>query len=160
MGDERKPTALGGEEHAKSMDAERFAYISDDTYTADEVEECTQVSNWQSGRWLVAVGAMVAVMLPVDGWQVTSGDRGHDMPPRTPPSPVPGCGRTGAQCAALCAQRQDVPALALVPSHHSRRAHSRRHACVHAGQVRARGRAAQPQPPSFHCGGVCTPATA
>lgn len=25
------------------MDAQRFAYISDDTYTVEEVEECTQV---------------------------------------------------------------------------------------------------------------------
>eukprot|EP00887_Chlorella_sp_A99_P007648 scaffold20.g7648.t1 len=42
MGDARKPTALAADE-AKSMDPQRFAYISDDTYTAEEVEECTQL---------------------------------------------------------------------------------------------------------------------
>ncbi|KAL4452109.1 hypothetical protein ABPG75_007771 [Micractinium tetrahymenae] len=41
MGDARKPAAL--DEHAKKMDPANFAYISDDTYTADEVEAQTQV---------------------------------------------------------------------------------------------------------------------
>lgn len=43
MGDSRKPTALAADEHAKRMDPQRFAYISDDTYSAEEVELCTQV---------------------------------------------------------------------------------------------------------------------
>lgn len=41
MGDARKPAAL--DEHAKKMDPANFAYISDDTYTAEEVEAQTQV---------------------------------------------------------------------------------------------------------------------
>ncbi|KAL4437486.1 hypothetical protein ABPG77_003467 [Micractinium sp. CCAP 211/92] len=39
MGDARKPAA----EHATKMDPANFAYISDDTYTAEEVEAQTQV---------------------------------------------------------------------------------------------------------------------
>lgn len=41
MGDMRQPTALVTEKH---MDAATFAYLSDDTYTSQEVEEETQVS--------------------------------------------------------------------------------------------------------------------
>ena len=41
MGDARKPTAL--DERDKKLDPQNFAYISDDTYTAEEVEAQTQV---------------------------------------------------------------------------------------------------------------------
>jgi hypothetical protein len=41
MGDARKPAAL--DEHDKKLDPQNFAYISDDTYTVDEVEAQTQV---------------------------------------------------------------------------------------------------------------------
>lgn len=41
MGDARKPSQL--EEMEKKLDAKNFAYISDDTYTASEVEAETQV---------------------------------------------------------------------------------------------------------------------
>ena len=41
MGDARKPTALNDQD--KKLDPQNFAYISDDTYTAEEVEAQTQV---------------------------------------------------------------------------------------------------------------------
>ena len=41
MGDARKPTALDDQD--KKLDPQNFAYISDDTYTAVEVEAQTQV---------------------------------------------------------------------------------------------------------------------
>ena len=41
MGDARKPTALDDQD--KKLDPQNFAYISDDTYTAEEVEAQTQV---------------------------------------------------------------------------------------------------------------------
>lgn len=41
MGDARKPTALDDQD--KKLDPQNFAYISDDTYTVEEVEAQTQV---------------------------------------------------------------------------------------------------------------------
>lgn len=43
MGDARKPAAL--DEHDKKLDPQHFAHISDNTYTAEEVEAHTQVSD-------------------------------------------------------------------------------------------------------------------
>ena len=43
MGDARLPT-VQEEERQKSLDPQRFAYISDDTYTTAEVEAYTQAS--------------------------------------------------------------------------------------------------------------------
>lgn len=63
MGDMRQPTALVTEKH---MDAATFAYLSDDTYTSQEVEEETQVSgenvqcraqNWSCQRGIDAAAA-------------------------------------------------------------------------------------------------------
>ncbi|KDD75156.1 hypothetical protein H632_c838p0 [Helicosporidium sp. ATCC 50920] len=42
MGDARKPTALVSEAD-KALDAQRFAHVSDDTYTVEEVEQVTQL---------------------------------------------------------------------------------------------------------------------
>lgn len=42
MGDARRPAALGGDAD-KKLDPQNFAYISDDTYTAEEVEAQTKV---------------------------------------------------------------------------------------------------------------------
>ena len=60
MGDARKPTALDDQD--KKLDPQNFAYISDDTYTAEEVEAQTQVGAGASPpppqmRLLVAVMA-------------------------------------------------------------------------------------------------------
>lgn len=48
MGDARKPTAL--DEADKKLDPANFAYISDDTYTTEEVEAQTQVRGGWGGR--------------------------------------------------------------------------------------------------------------
>lgn len=64
MGDARKPSQL--EDMEKKLDAKNFAYISDGTYTAGEVEAETQV-------WAAARGAGT----PLPGW----------WPPTLPCSP-------------------------------------------------------------------------
>ena len=61
MGDARKPTALDDQD--KKLDPQNFAYISDDTYTAVEVEAQTQVGAGASRRSAhapVGVGGNVA----------------------------------------------------------------------------------------------------
>lgn len=57
MGDARKPTALDDQD--KKLDPQNFAYISDDTYTAEEVEAHTQVPPecWGGGRVVSAAAA-------------------------------------------------------------------------------------------------------
>lgn len=49
MGDARRPLSVTAAQQDKTLDPQRFSYISDDTYTAEEVEEHTLVG-LQAGR--------------------------------------------------------------------------------------------------------------
>lgn len=61
MGDARKPTALDDQD--KKLDPQNFAYISDDTYTVEEVEAQTQVGAASSGGG-AALAACAAWLRP------------------------------------------------------------------------------------------------
>lgn len=73
MGDARKPAAL--DEQSKKMDPANFAYISDDTYTAEEVEAQTQVGGGGTGGlqadslFKSAMLLLVVPMCMMHGWQ-------------------------------------------------------------------------------------------
>ena len=182
MGDARKPSQL--EEMETKLDAKNFAYISDDTYTASEVEAETQVRGggpaavathiklpalqpWPAahmfqcrqcklGRKSVVVRRRTR-QPPAPRNRPPAARRRHRPPLSHPPSTLADHCGAGATPPEALPQCQDVPAQLLVPRHAAGGGARRRDAHLHAGEVRSGSgwrRHSMPRPSSPMCSWV------